>query len=216
MSVEPHVHRGFTLLELLVVIVIIGIIAAMLTLSVGTATPDSSAVKEMERIANLVRLASEEAVLGGREYGITFYDKEYEFSILDPARRRWQPFTGEGPFNARKYPADAIAELYIEGRSVRLALEKPPPPADELKEAAAQQKDRSEIAGDQDGKAQDEDPEDTKEDQTEDPRRPQILILSSGEIMPGFELRLRPRSGGKGTWLRVFENVRTERFADEV
>lgn len=216
MSAEPHVHRGFTLLELLVVIVIIGIIAAMLTLSVGTATPDSSAVKEMERIENLVRLASEEAVLGGREYGITFYDKEYEFSILDPARRRWQPFTGEGPFNARKYPADSIAELYIEGRGVRLALEKPPPPADEPKKAAEKKKEIPDQAGDQEGEAQDEDPDDAEEEETEDPRTPQILILSSGEVMPSFELRLRPRSGGKGTWLRVFENARTERFADEV
>jgi general secretion pathway protein H len=214
MSAQPSL-RGFTLLELLVVIVIIGIIAAMLTLSVGVATPESSTLKEMARIENLVRLASEEAVLGGREYGLTFYDREYEFSILDPVSRRWQPFTGQEPFQARRFPEDSIAELYIEGRGVRLALEKPPPPVEKPKQTEAPKNDPDQDDAPDDESQQEDEPE-SEDDESPDRRKPQVLILSSGEVIPSFELRLRPRSGGKGTWLRVYENARTERFADEV
>ena len=206
---------GFTLLELLVVMVIIGIIAAMLTLSVGVATPDSSTEKEIERIENLLKLASEEAVLAGRELGVTFYDKEYEFSTIDPDSGRWQPIEEEDPFTPHRFPPESLVDLALEGRNVRLALERPPPPPKKPQEQKTVMKSAA-TAGDGDGDAKDEDDEEGKDAATPDPRIPQILILSSGDILPAFELRLRPGIGGRGTRLRVQENGRVERLRDEV
>ena len=51
--------RAFTLLELLVVMFIVGIIAAMATLSVGVATSGKGTEKEIDRIEDLLNLASE-------------------------------------------------------------------------------------------------------------------------------------------------------------
>jgi general secretion pathway protein H len=204
---------GFTLLELLVVMVIIGIIAAMLTLSVGVATPDTSTDKEIERLENLVKLASEEAVLAGRELGITFYDKEYEFSVLDADSLRWTPIETEEPFGPHRFPAGSLVDLALEGRSVRLALEKPPPPPPE--------ETKKEETNEGESSDEDEEQEEEKEKETinvnePDPRTPQIMILSSGDILPAFELRLRPEIGGRGTRLRVSENGSVERLRDEI
>jgi hypothetical protein len=188
--------------------VIIGIIAAMLTLSVGVATPDTSTEKEIERLENLVKLASEEAVLAGRELGITFYDKEYEFSVLDADSLRWKPIETEEPFGPHRFPAGSLIDLALEGRNVRLALEKPPPPPEEPK--------RETKKGDSSDEEDEEEDEETINVNEPDPRAPQILILSSGDILPAFELRLRAGIGGRGTRLRVLENGSVERLHDEI
>lgn len=203
---------GFTLLELLVVIVIIGIIAAMLTLSVGIATPDTTMAKEVTRLENLVRLATEEAVLSGRELGLTFYDTEYEFSTLDPESTRWRPITDEEPFTPHRFPPGTVVDLAVESRSVRLAMQRPPPPEDEQPaENSATQAEADDAA---DTQAVADDTEKVTRDEP-DPRIPQILLLSSGDVVPAFELRLRPGIGREGMRLRVSENGRIERLEDE-
>ena len=71
---------GFSLLELLVVVFIIGILATMMTLSVGTTGGDRELEQEIERIETLLDLAGEEAVIQGREIGLRFFTDRYEFS----------------------------------------------------------------------------------------------------------------------------------------
>ena len=76
--------RGFTLLELLVVVFIIGIMAAMFTLSVGIAGgSDVELRREAERLQTLLKLALEDANFQARDLGIRFYPESYEFSLLD-------------------------------------------------------------------------------------------------------------------------------------
>ena len=57
--------RGFTLLELMVVVIIIGLITTLAVISLG----DNAAQrldKEAYRFASLIRLAADEAVLQGK------------------------------------------------------------------------------------------------------------------------------------------------------
>ncbi len=54
---------GFTLLELLVVLVIIGIVSSFAVLSTGLATHDKPLDKEAQRLLALMQMAGEEAVL---------------------------------------------------------------------------------------------------------------------------------------------------------
>lgn len=191
----PARARGFTLLELLVVMFIIGIIAAMATLSVGSATRATGTEKEIERLGDLLALASEEAVLQGREFGLTFYAREYEFSAWDAGAASWEPLGADaGPFAPRPFPPEALVDLEIDDRLVSLA---PAIPVRKEKKRDSQAK-----AGTGDGTAR------------RNEERPQVLILSSGDITP-FELRLRPGIGKRGISLSVAADGNVERKADE-
>jgi general secretion pathway protein H len=119
--------RGFTLLELLVVVVIVGIIVTMFTLSVGTAGgTDRELRREARRLDDLVRLALEDASFQVRELGLRLYPDRYEFSVFlpndpfDPEDDIWQPFEGQDVLAGRNLPPGFKFELDIEGRSVAL------------------------------------------------------------------------------------------------
>lgn len=125
----PSLASGFTLLELLVVVVIVGIIATMFTLGVGTASStDRELRREAERLATLIRLALEDATFQTRELGLRLYPERYEFSVFDPGRPAdpeddtWRVLTGQDILASREIPPVFQIELEIDGRAV--ALEK--------------------------------------------------------------------------------------------
>lgn len=186
---------GFTLLELLVVMFIVGIVAAMATLSLGVATRDRSVDAEAERIEDLLRLASEEAVLQAREFGLTFSEQGYTFSHYDAAAARWQSLGDrDGPFAARKFVTGTLVDLGIDGRLI--ALDTPQPePAVSIKKTDPGEESSAKSANRKNAE-------------------PHVLILSSGEITP-FQLYLRPDIGQPGVTISVAADGRVERVPDE-
>ena len=61
---------GFSLIELLVVISVIGIITSMVLMSLGVLRDDRQLRVEARRISSLIELAQDEAVMQGREFGL--------------------------------------------------------------------------------------------------------------------------------------------------
>src|SRR4030081_3757092 len=61
--------RGFTLVEILVVVVIMAIVISFAVLSIGTTGRDSQLDDESRRIEGLVGLLHERALLEGRDFG---------------------------------------------------------------------------------------------------------------------------------------------------
>lgn len=117
---------GFTLLELLVVVFIVGIIATMFTLSVGvTAGSDREMRREADRLAALLSLALEDATFQSRELGLRLYPRRYEFSVFDrgdpadPEDDAWVPLKDD-VFASRELPDLFGYDLDIEGRTVDL------------------------------------------------------------------------------------------------
>ena len=81
-------QHGFTLLELMVVMVLIGIILTFVVGSVGDGGRRDRIQREVQRIASLVDLVGEEAVLKSAIIGLRFVEHGYEFMFYQD--KRWQ------------------------------------------------------------------------------------------------------------------------------
>lgn len=105
--------NGFTLLEVLVVVVIIGIILTFAVLTVGDRSRAESAKQETERLAALLKLSSEEAVLQARELALQLTADGYEFLALD--RDTWKTLVDDELLRPRRLPAEVALTATIEG-----------------------------------------------------------------------------------------------------
>ncbi len=111
--------RGFTLLEVLVVMLVIGVLVsfAMLSLRQG----DNRLEEEAQRLAELIKLAAEEAIFEGREHAVEFSDEGYTFLAFDG--EKWQPLPDEPILRPRTLPDDASLSVDVEGDYVTLGAD---------------------------------------------------------------------------------------------
>lgn len=103
--------RGFTLLEILVVILIIGVMMSLVTLAVHDDS-EQRLRTEAERLAALLQLASQEAVLQSREIAVVFEEDGYRFLVPDAGE--WVE-TGDNVYRPRSLPDDMVFDIAIEG-----------------------------------------------------------------------------------------------------
>jgi len=109
-------QQGFTLLELMVVIAIIGVLFSLAALSVGTSN-DQSVDAEAKRFAALMRLASEEAIVNTREMILEVDKRQYRFLVL--TEQGFVPIEeGDKVFRPRELPDNLEIKLRIEDQSV--------------------------------------------------------------------------------------------------
>lgn len=97
---------GFTLLEILVVLVIISIVIGFVSITVDT-EPEKLA-NEGDRLTALMRLASEEAIMNSREYRAVFRAKSYAFEKLSGGE--WQEIS-DGVFRPRELPGNFTFDI---------------------------------------------------------------------------------------------------------
>jgi general secretion pathway protein H len=114
---------GFTLVEILVVVVIIGVLSAGLLLSVSLTNEGRDLDKESNRLLELIKYAREQAELQTREYGVILQDDSYEFVSYDVHRGIWRSIFEDDVLRARKLPYGLDLKLVVETRPV--VLKKP-------------------------------------------------------------------------------------------
>lgn len=105
---------GFTLVEIMVVVVIIGVIAGFAVLSIGSRALDDRLDTEARRLKELVALAADEAVLQGIELGFLQTAEGYAFLALGPDGQ-WAPLESD-TLRARAVAEPLFLRLVVEGR----------------------------------------------------------------------------------------------------
>jgi len=110
--------RGFTLVEILVVVVIMAIVISAAILSVGTTGRDSQLDEESRRIEGLVGLLHERALLEGRDFGLRIEPTAYEFVVYEARRDRWMTLDQEHEFRRRDLPKGLSFQLELDSRLV--------------------------------------------------------------------------------------------------
>ncbi|MBF0192362.1 MAG: type II secretion system minor pseudopilin GspH [Magnetococcales bacterium] len=108
-------QNGFTLLEILVVLLIVGIMMGMAVLSVGPGDREKGTRDELARLKGVLDLVSREAVLDAREWGIRFSDHGYLFLVLDDKNQWRSPPAGDRTLQPRRLPETMPMVLRIEG-----------------------------------------------------------------------------------------------------
>jgi general secretion pathway protein H len=166
-------QTGFTLLEVIIVLALIGLILSSVRYAVFTGNVEKDIEKEVRRLQVVFNMASDFAVINQLELGLIIDDEDqsYEFVKLDDDER-WVPLDNQKHFTK---------VLFTEGVSLEISLE-----------GLAWQDDDSlfdnrifdeELSVSDDGV-------DIGNEEDKVPPPPQIIILSSGEITP-FELSIK-------------------------
>ncbi len=106
--------RGFTLLELLVAMALLGLLSGMAVLAVG-GIDERRAREEAAALRDRVAFASEEAMLQGEEYLLAVASGSYRFLRFDTGERQWRdathPLLGE-----HRLPRGLRIEIEVEAR----------------------------------------------------------------------------------------------------
>lgn len=73
-------HQGFTLIELMVVVTIIGIMSGLIVMNMVTSDPQKDLIREARRLMAVIELAQDEALFGRQDIGIVVTENGYSFA----------------------------------------------------------------------------------------------------------------------------------------
>ncbi|MDZ7828509.1 MAG: type II secretion system minor pseudopilin GspH [Halofilum sp. (in: g-proteobacteria)] len=109
---------GFTYIELLVALFLIGLFVSLALLSLPAQSPADRLQREAERLYVRMDLAREEAVLQARTLGLRIDEKGYRFLHLHSDR--WQALADDRLLPAHELPDSVQLSLDLEGIEVSL------------------------------------------------------------------------------------------------
>ncbi len=110
--------KGFTLVEILIVMLIMAVVISLAVLSVGSTGRDSQLDEESRRIEGLVGLLHERALLEGRDFGLRIEPAAYEFVVYDTRRDLWLMLDQEREFRHRELPKGISFQLQLDSQTV--------------------------------------------------------------------------------------------------
>lgn len=126
-SKAPHESSGFTLIEILVVMVIVSIIMGIVVVQLPSSTTALELKQESERLVALLTMASDEAIIRGRELGFEIENDGYSFYEFRDETEDWVVME-DAPYQARQVAAGIELLLKLEDRTSLFATEGLVPP----------------------------------------------------------------------------------------
>jgi general secretion pathway protein H len=170
-------QRGFTLLEIMLVMLLLGLMASYVVVNFVTESRTSRLEKETERLQQLVQVVAETAILKQQDYGLMLNHKGYQFLWHDGVR--WHEVTEPKSLQFHPWPEGMTAQLELEGLSWADDSILGQDEFRQLQQELLEQ--QAEIVDDKKGK-------DPAKKPTQ-PLLPNVYILSSGDLSP-FQLVL--------------------------
>ena len=121
-----HGTKGFSLIELLVVVFIIGLFAGTAVLSLSVVGVDRELEREALRLQSLLDTLMDEAVLQTRDYGVLFTNNGYSFFVYDYQSLSWLDPVGDEFLREHRLTEPLAMTLFLEDREVVLDSEYEP------------------------------------------------------------------------------------------
>ena len=118
-SLSFHRQSGFTLLEVLLVAMLMGLVATAVTLSMGGARGDRELDKQARRFMATLQQAQEYSVMDGRLLGLRVEENGWQFMSRDPKDRKWRALTGDRLLGPVTLPEGMTLAVELEGRHSR-------------------------------------------------------------------------------------------------
>jgi general secretion pathway protein H len=117
--------RGFTLIEILVVVVIMAVVISLAVLAIGVTGRDRQLDEESQRIEGLLNMLHDRALIEGRDFGMRLEPAAYEFLTYDTRLSRWKRLDQESEFRRRVLPRGLNFQLELDGQQVVLKPDDP-------------------------------------------------------------------------------------------
>ena len=156
-------HKGFTLFELMLVIMLMALIVSTVKFPNLAQEPFDQVDQQSKKVAALINLASEYAVLNNALLGFSITETSYAFLLFNG--KKWEPIA-EPPFLETEFDEDITMALTLDGLEWQ----------GQNLLSAVKWIDEEQLEEDSE-----------KTDEQKKISFPQIFILSSGEISP-FDL----------------------------
>lgn len=108
------IQKGFTLLEVMLVLMLMGLVVGTVVMSIDTQDHAKMLERQAKRLQVIVNMASDQAILSQSQFGLYIEENQYWFAVLDE-EDNWQPLEQDDLFSVNEIPAPYTLDIQLDG-----------------------------------------------------------------------------------------------------